>query len=74
MANASVSTESLAIKSKSAAKKGPKLKIAIIGCGGISGTHMAAYQKMDNVEIVAGVDILPERLENMKEVGGQEVV
>ena len=39
-----------------------KLKIAIIGAGGISkGAHMNAYEKMDNVEIVAVCDIIEER-------------
>lgn len=36
-----------------------KLRIGIIGCGGIAHSHMRAYQKMDDVEIVAGADIVP---------------
>ena len=70
MADTGVSTESLAMASKTVAKKGPKLRLAIVGCGGISQTHLAALKKMDDVEIVAGVDIVPERLENMKEKWG----
>ncbi|MBE5787188.1 MAG: Gfo/Idh/MocA family oxidoreductase [Clostridiales bacterium] len=34
-----------------------KVKIAVIGCGGISGAHLAAYQKNPNVEIYALCDI-----------------
>jgi predicted dehydrogenase len=62
-----VSTESLGIVSKVAPTKGPKLKIAIVGCGGISQTHMGIWRKMPDVEVVAGVDIVPDRLDNMKE-------
>ena len=29
-----------------------KLRIAIIGTGGISNSHVRAYQKMDDIEIV----------------------
>ncbi len=36
-----------------------KLKIAIIGTGGISNSHVRAYKQMDDVEIVAGADIIP---------------
>ncbi|MBE6611287.1 MAG: Gfo/Idh/MocA family oxidoreductase [Ruminococcaceae bacterium] len=39
-----------------------KLKIAIIGVGGISASHIAAYQKNPNVEIYAFCDINEERL------------
>ena len=70
MANTGVSTDSLAIEGKKVAKKGPKLRIAIVGCGGISQTHMAALAKFDDVEVVAGVDIVPDRLENMKSKWG----
>ena len=36
-----------------------KLRIGIIGTGGIAGAHMRAYQQLDNVEVVAGSDIIP---------------
>ena len=43
-----------------------KLKIAIIGNGGIAkGCHAPAYEKMDNVEIVAACDIIEERAKEM---------
>ncbi|HIS68164.1 MAG TPA: Gfo/Idh/MocA family oxidoreductase [Candidatus Gallacutalibacter stercoravium] len=36
-----------------------KLRIGIIGTGGIAHAHMRAYEKMDDIEIVAGADIVP---------------
>ena len=35
-----------------------KLKIGIIGTGGIAGTHARAYLQMEDVELVAGADIV----------------
>ena len=48
-----------------------KLKIGIIGCGGIAnGKHMPALKQIDNVEMVAFCDIIPERAEKAaKEYG-----
>ena len=44
-----------------------KLKIGIVGCGGIMRwAHLSAYSKMDNVEIVALCDIVPGRCEDMQ--------
>ena len=63
----SVSTK---IEGKKAKFKGKKLRVAIIGCGGIAQTHMKAYQNIPEVEIVAGVDILQERLDGMHENWG----
>ena len=61
--------ESKSVKIDAPAKKfkGKKFRVAIIGCGGIAQTHMAAYEQMDEVEVVAGVDIDPERLKIMEE-------
>lgn len=43
-----------------------KLKIALIGAGGIGrGRHMLGYSHMDNVEIVAICDILEERAKSV---------
>ncbi|MDA1044896.1 MAG: Gfo/Idh/MocA family oxidoreductase, partial [Verrucomicrobia bacterium] len=61
MADKSVGTDSLAIKTESK-YSGKKFRVAIIGCGGISALHAESYKSMPDVEIVAGVDILPERL------------
>lgn len=36
-----------------------KLKIGIIGTGGIAGAHMNGYSKFNDVEVVAGCDIVP---------------
>ena len=36
-----------------------KIRIGIIGTGGISNAHVRAYKKMEDVEIVAGADIIP---------------
>ena len=48
-----------------------KLKVGIIGCGGIAnGKHMPALKKLGNVEMVAFCDIIPERAEKAaKEYG-----
>jgi predicted dehydrogenase len=44
-----------------------KLKIGVVGCGGIATWgHMPAYEKMDNVEIVAFCDIIKERAEKLR--------
>lgn len=52
------------------AYKGKKFRVAIIGCGGISQTHLNAYKQIPEVEIVAGVDIKPDRLKIMEETWG----
>ena len=36
-----------------------KLRIGIIGTGGIANSHMKAYKTFDDVEIVGGADIVP---------------
>lgn len=59
--NSGVGTESLGGEQK-VEFKGKKFKVAFIGCGGISATHIAAYKKMPDVEIVGGCDIKPDRL------------
>ncbi|MCL1909339.1 MAG: Gfo/Idh/MocA family oxidoreductase [Kiritimatiellaeota bacterium] len=51
--------------------KGKKLRVAIIGCGGIAQAHLATYKKfLPEVEIVAGVDIIQDRLDVMNETWG----
>lgn len=48
-----------------------KLKIGIIGCGGIAnGKHMPSLAKLDSVEMVAFCDIVVERAEKAKEQYG----
>jgi len=69
MANSAVSTESLGGEKK-VEHKGKKLRVAVIGCGGISELHLRTFAAMPDVEIVAGVDIKPERLAVMQEKFG----
>lgn len=38
---------------------GKKMRIGIIGCGWIADSHMKAYLKQPDVEIVAGADLIP---------------
>ena len=56
------------MKKASAAPK--KLRVGFIGTGNISRSHIAAYQYMPEVEIVAGCDIKPERLAWFKQQPG----
>jgi len=46
----------MAVNNKAADRK---LRIGIIGTGGIAGAHMRAYRAMDDVDIVGGADIIP---------------
>ncbi len=58
-----------AVPGKAAPKKAApaKLRVAIIGCGGISHTHMAAYKAIPEVELVGFCDINPDRLKEYQE-------
>ena len=42
-----------------------KLRVAFIGAGGIAGTHMREYAKMEDVEMVAMADILTAGMERL---------
>ena len=66
MAEKSVSTESFAAEKK-LDYTGKKLRLAMIGCGGISETHLRVLEKFPDVVVVAGVDTNPERLKLMEE-------
>jgi predicted dehydrogenase len=66
MAEKSVSTDSFAV-AKQRQFKGRKLRVAFIGCGGISEMHLRVLEKFPDVEIVAGVDTNPARLKVMHE-------
>lgn len=48
---------------KSVVRSDKKVKIGIIGCGWIAESHMAAYLKMEDVEIVACADLIPGKAE-----------
>ncbi len=69
MVDRSVSTDSLGRDQAAAVDSPPKkkLKIAIVGCGGISELHIQALRSMADVDIVAGVDIKPRRLQVMQQ-------
>ena len=43
------------------AKSDKKIRVGIIGCGGIARHHITAYLNMPDVEIVAGCDLIPGR-------------
>ncbi|WP_410767772.1 Gfo/Idh/MocA family protein [Fontibacillus sp. BL9] len=48
-------------------------RIGIIGCGGIAnGKHLPSLSKLDNVELVAFCDIIPERAEEAEAKYGAE--
>ncbi|HOX40259.1 MAG TPA: Gfo/Idh/MocA family oxidoreductase [Candidatus Brocadiia bacterium] len=74
MADKSVGTQSLAIAGPEKKHEGKKFRIAFIGCGGICQTHMAAFRKMSDVEVVAGVDIVPDRLKHFEKAWGISAV
>jgi predicted dehydrogenase len=69
MAQKSVSTDSLKMDAPQT-YKGPKLRLAVIGCGGIAQLHLGILKDMPEVEVVAGVDIDPHRLSVMEEKWG----
>jgi len=69
MAEKSVSTDSLAMD-KQQAYTGKRLRVAFIGCGGIAQTHLGAFKEIPEVEVVAGVDINPDRLDVMQQKWG----
>ncbi len=49
-----------------------KLRVAIIGCGGIAKSHMKSLLKQPDVEIVAGADIVPGKAKAFFESFGVE--
>lgn len=48
---------------ESAVKSDRKLRIGIIGTGGIAGSHIESYKKQPDVEVVAGADLIPGKAE-----------
>lgn len=42
-----------------------RLRIGIVGCGYVAGTHAAAYQTLADVEIAAVCDVLPDAAERL---------
>lgn len=50
---------------KKSSRKG-KLRVGIIGAGGIAGAHVRGYQKTGEVEIIAAADVVPANLDKAK--------
>ena len=51
-----------------------KIRVGIIGCGWIAGSHLKAYLKQPDVEIVAGADLIPGKAKAFFEKHGVENV
>ena len=49
-----------------------KIRVGIIGTGGIANAHMDQYTKFDDVEIVCGADIVPGKAKAFFERWGVE--
>jgi predicted dehydrogenase len=69
MADKSVGTTSFATERKKE-YKGRKLRVAMIGCGGISELHVDALRKMPEVEVIGGADASNARLKVMEDKYG----
>lgn len=57
---------------ESTVKSDKKLRVGIIGTGGISTSHINAYLKQSDVELVAGCDLIPGKAEKKFEECGVE--
>lgn len=53
-------------------KSDRKLRIGIIGTGGIAGSHIASYKKQPDVEVVSGADLIPGKAEKFFKDNGVE--
>lgn len=42
-----------------------KLRVGLIGLGGVAEAHLEGYKQVDMIEVVSGAEINPERLDNM---------
>ena len=51
-----------------------KLRVGIIGCGWIAGSHIDSYKRMPDVEIVAGCDLIPGKAAKFFAANGVEGV
>lgn len=69
MPNSAVGTDSFATDSTEE-YTGKKLRLAIVGCGGVSEMHLRVLKDFPDVEIVAGVDIDTKRLDVMRDKYG----
>ncbi len=55
---------------KATVRSDKKLRIGIIGTGGIAQSHITSYKKQPDVEVVAGADIIPGKAEKFFETHG----
>ncbi len=60
--------------SAAGASLGRKLRVGIIGTGGIAHPHMSAYMKFSDVDVVAGCDLIPGKAEAFFKEFGKEGV
>ena len=52
-----------------------KLKLGLVGCGSMMGSHVQGVLLLDNVEIVAVCDVIPEKAQKVsEELGGSPKV
>ncbi len=47
-----------------------KLRVSLIGLGGVAGVHLEGYKKVDEIEVVASAEIQRDRLNQMVEKWG----
>ena len=59
---------------KEAVYSDKKLRIGIIGTGGIAHSHIRAYQHQPDVEIVAACDLIPGKAEKFLKRGWYDLV
>ena len=59
MANIDMNNFTSDMTEKKVVRSDRKLRIGIIGTGGIAHSHIASYLKQDDVEVVAGADLIP---------------
>ena len=59
MANIDMNNFTSDMTAKEVVRSDRKLRIGIIGTGGIANSHIASYLKQPDVEVVAGADLIP---------------
>ena len=57
-------------QSEESVDTGRKMRVAIIGCGWIAGSHIKSYLAQPDVEIVAGADLIPGKAKAFMEKYG----
>lgn len=67
MSDAVLSQFKQEVQEETTCKTDKKLKIGIIGTGGIGGLHIAVYKELPNVEIIAAADLIPGKAKKAME-------